>query len=106
MVLRAANGTTWGLHFFHETKEQVGRKPQRVAYATLHRGPCAEPIMRPCETPGGVTETATCYFKDDFSRRTGRRVALTRAIQRLGLSHAERAELWDLYLKYTGLRKP
>lgn len=94
----------WAVHFFHTTEQQHGRKPKRLAFCTLHPVPCAKQA-RPCDTPGAAVAAASLYFKDDFSRRTGRRVALTRAIALLNLPIDTRRGLWDAYLIKTGIKK-
>jgi len=50
------------------------------------------------------TGFSVCAPGDNFNKGTGRKIALTRALDDAELNRAARAEVWDLYLTKWGYR--
>jgi hypothetical protein len=68
----------------------------RGVLCTIHPGPCKEKA-RPCNTPESRIGTALCSVRDQFVRKTGKKIALTRAMD--AFPRELRAKLWHEYLK-------
>jgi hypothetical protein len=49
--------------------------------------------------------TARCSSGDNFSRNTGRKIALARALTNFGLEKSERTSVWESYFKIVGKKK-
>jgi hypothetical protein len=64
---------------------------------SIHEGKCLQPC-RPCGSTA-TTGVAHCNPKDNFDRRLGRRVALTRALA--ALPRATRTAIWRTYFRMT-----
>ena len=104
MILVTVGKRTFGLSFSHP---KVVDKPRRKNYPrrwTHCRIFAVEPSLA-----GGtprftlLAEGSTgCSVKDNFCKATGRKLALTYALQQLGpvMSRADRAILWDSYFDY------
>ena len=45
----------------------------------------------------GILGVAWCSTQDIFEKETGRKVSLTRALERWGLARTERAQIWEAY---------
>lgn len=93
MLLRTAKGTIWSLHFRH-TNDLNNR---RMTICTVHSGKCQKDV-RPCEEPNTQTGIARCAAGDQFDRRVGRQLSLTRAIEKL--SRETRTQIWIAYRAY------
>jgi hypothetical protein len=50
----------------------------------------------------GAYGYAYCSIADNFQKSTGRKIALTRAIE--PFTRAERKEIWDQYFQYVGYK--
>ena len=85
------NELEYRVHFFHTMRD--GR---RLTICSIHHGPCRT-AKRPCDTPFTTLGYANCSPRDNFSRRTGRKLALGRAMITHGISKPVRTELWQDY---------
>jgi hypothetical protein len=54
--------------------------------------------VRPCVEPDTLVGTAQCATGDQFDRRVGRKVSLTRALEKL--SKDARTQIWLAYRAY------
>lgn len=69
---------------------------KRMTFCTIHPCPCTSK-MRPCGTVPAATAHSECSRRDEFRKSTGRKIALARAMTKLGLLRPHREKLWTSY---------
>jgi hypothetical protein len=84
----------WKLHF-HTEFAQAGELWDVVVKCVIHSGPCILSHTEPRYCVNGPLGSARCSKKDNFNRRVGNRLALTRAIS--GLPVETRKLIWKAY---------
>lgn len=95
-----ADGKEWRVHVEHSPINYGGNWNQgRSTVVTLHLGECfitkAGDGKNICTVPFQGIGAARCMPSDSFCRRTGRKLALARAIK--NWPKAERSAIWAAY---------
>lgn len=117
-----ANGTDYVLHFTHhrDTDEEVekillandGKTPRHIRWTKceFHEGKCSGPIFECMKILDGLPKSAMgdgkwgigiafCNLTDNFTKATGRKLALERALRLGGFSKEQRKEIWKAYFQ-------
>lgn len=126
-MLLDVDGTTYTVHLWYQ--KPIDRR--RHTICMIHAGRCEDPVKDLtatwptfCKTAGAVTGVAMCVQWDNFSRRAGRKIAFTRAVNQLlpkiildedqrrwidspdAVKHKKlRTKLWDVFLRKTNVVK-
>lgn len=93
---------TLGIAFSHPT--QLVQDGISLLYVHVRTTRCKVFEFAENNLPRTVAEGMTiCSLKDNFCKATGRRIALTRALEKMRvmvpyLTKAERAKVWEVYL--------
>jgi hypothetical protein len=96
------NGAEYHIHF------QYGRYDgRRQTRAEIHVGECVDRAHNSecCGAKPKGVGFAWCAYQDEFVKATGRKIALARAMQNLGLPRETRQAIWFQYLDHIGVNR-
>jgi hypothetical protein len=112
MVLKLGD-VVWHLHFHRSEAESDESRALRglspllwdfVTSCTIHTGPCVLRNIQPRYCINGTTGIAKCSKRDQFVKRAGAKLALSKALRLTTLDKKARKALWDAYWART--RRP